>query len=410
MRRYALLIMLAMLFVLVACQEDNSPPEQAVASTAVDDLPMNTSNTDAQTNQTLPTPIPDDLIQEADAEYLLLTNLYERSIQSVVNVEVIIRQSGSVGTGNGSGFIIDTQGHIVTNAHVVNGATEIYVTFHDGRVVDAEIIGLDVFSDIAVIRVDAPESHLLPLVLTDSDAVRVGQRAIAIGNPFGLNGSMTVGVVSAVGRQLASAQSIDTSVIEGFNNPNIIQVDTDINPGNSGGPLLNSYGQVIGINTAIRSSSGTFEGIGFAVPSNTIGRVVPELIANGEIDYAWIGISTDSGFDVAGLAQDLELPVDEGVLLRQVVEGGPADNAGLRGGDAIDIVRGTGVCVGGDIIIAVNGNFVRNMDELVTYLVVNTRPNDIITVLAVRGNETFETEVTLRSRPTSGGNPSSCER
>lgn len=409
MRRPIWIVLLILMLILVACQEDNSPPAQSVASTPVDDLPMNTENTTTGNIQALPTAIPDEVIQEADAEYLLLTNLYERSIQSVVNVEVVVQEANRIGTGNGSGFMIDTQGHIVTNAHVVNGATEIYVTFHDGMVVDADIVGTDVFSDIAVIRVDVPESRLIPLTLTDSDSVRVGQRAIAIGNPFGLTGSMTVGVVSAVGRQLASAEAIDTSVIAGFNNPNIIQVDTDINPGNSGGPLLNSYGQVIGINTAIRSSSGTFEGIGFAVPSNTVGRVVPELIANGEVDYAWIGISTDSGFDVAGLAQDLNLPVDEGILLRDVVDGGPADNAGLRGGDNVALVRGTGVCTGGDIIISVNGHFVRNMDELVAYLVVNTRPNDTITVLAVRGNETFETEVTLRSRPTSGSNTSACD-
>ena len=404
MTRQTLLFMLIAMIALVACQPDNSIPTQAVVSTAVADLPMNV----AQADDSLPTPVSPEIVQEADAEYLLLTNLYERNIQSVVNVEVIINGAGFVQRGNGSGFIYDAQGHIITNAHVVNNADEIYVTFYDGFTVEADSVGVDVFSDIAVIRVDVPETRLIPVAFGDSSLVRVGQRAVAIGNPFGLTGSMTVGIVSAVGRQLRSAESIDTAVIPGFQNPNIIQVDTDINPGNSGGPLLNSNGQIIGVNTAIRTGDGTFQGVGFAVPSNTVQRVVPDLIASGRVDYAWIGVSSDGTFDLAGLAQALELSVNEGVLLHAVVDSGPADEAGLRGGSRTAFVRGTQVCAGGDIIIAINGEFIRNMDELLSYLIVNTRAGDSVTILAVRGDETFETEVSLRSRPTSGANTSAC--
>jgi 2-alkenal reductase len=259
-----------------------------------------------------------------------------------------------------------------------------------------------------VIRVDVPEEELLPLTLGDSDAVRVGQRAIAIGNPFGLSSSMTVGIVSGLGRQLPSAELIDSSVIPGYNNPRIIQVDTQINPGNSGGPLLDSQGEVIGINTAIRTGSGAFEGVGFAVPSNTINRVVPELISDGEVVYSWIGISSSSEFDLPELVEPLDLPVTAGVLLSDVTLGSPAAEAGLRGGTRLTNVRGYDICTGGDIIVAVDGNFVRNMDELVAYLIVNTKPDDTVTLVVVRGRDTFETQVTLRARPSDVPNSRSC--
>jgi S1-C subfamily serine protease len=190
--------------------------------------------------------------------------------------------------------------------------------------------------------------------------------------------------------------------VGGFNNPSIIQVDADINPGNSGGPLLNSAGELIGVNTAIRTETGIFEGVGFAVPSRTVQRIVPELIEQGHVDYSWIGISTvpaDGGFTVAGLADPLSLPVTAGVLVTQVTPNSPAASAGLRGGTRAVRVRGVDICAGGDIIVAVNGNYISTMDELVSYLVVNTRPDDTVTMLVVRGDETFEVPVTLRSRP-----------
>src|SRR5690606_32864072 len=318
------------------------------------DLPVNAAF------QTRPTAVPSEIIEAADAEYLLLTNVYERVAPSVVNIDVTVRAMSPMfeDVASGSGIVYDTQGHIITNAHVINDAREIRVTFNDGYVAEAELIGMDVYSDLAVVRVQVDSSRLSPITFSDSDAVRVGQRAIAIGNPFGLASSMTVCIVSGLGRQLPSAVLIDSAAIGGFQNPSIIQVDADINPGNSGGPLLNSAGELIGVNTAIRTESGVFEGVGFAVPSNTVRRVVPELIENRRVDYAWIGISTvpaDGGFTVAGLAEPLNLPVTAGVLVTQVTPNSPAANAGLRGGSQVVEVRGERICAGGDIIVAVNG-------------------------------------------------------
>jgi len=405
-RRIQALSLTLLMLILVACQGDNNAiPEQSVASTPVADLPISVAGNRVQIQ---PTAVSDDLIAEADAEYLVLTNIYDRNAPAVVNLEVLIQVGNVLDSGNGSGFVYDMNGHIITNAHVVADATEIWVTFNDGTVRQADIVGVDVFSDIAVISVDSLPEDLVPLSLADSSTVRVGQRAIAIGNPFGLSSSMTVGIVSGLGRQLPSAELIDAGAIPGYNNPSIIQVDTQINPGNSGGPLLDSRGEVIGVNTAIRTGSGAFEGVGFAVPSNTVNRVVPELIARGEVDYSWIGISSSSVFDVPDLVEPLDLPVAAGVLLSDVTPGSPADEAGLRGGTRFTNVRGFDVCVGGDIIVAVDGNFVRNMDELVAYLVVNTVPGDSVTLLAVRDSETFETIATLRSRSSSTPNTSTC--
>ena len=391
------------LVVLSACQ-GNQPPQNAVASTPARDLPVSV----ALQNQQLPTAVPQEIIDAADAEYLLLTNLYERVTPSVVNIDVTIRditpETLQLDAASGSGFVYDAQGHIVTNSHVVNDADEIFVTFYNGVVEPAELIGFDLYSDLAVIRVNTENDNLHPVTMADSSAVRVGQRAIAIGNPFGLASSMTVGVVSALGRQLPSAEMIDIN-LAGFQNPSIIQVDTDINPGNSGGPLLNSNGEVIGVNTAIRTESGVFQGVGFAVPSATVQRVIPELIQSQSVAYSWLGISSlpiEGGYSVAGLADELELPVTSGVLVDTVTPDSPASRAGLRGGNTLTPVRGRDVCVGGDIIVAVNGDYLNSMDELVYYLVVNTRPGDEITLLVVRGEETFEVPVQLEDRPTEG--------
>jgi 2-alkenal reductase len=408
-RKLMIAVLLAASLVLAACQDDGaSLPAQATPSTPVAALPVNVSLQQRQAQA--PTPVGDEVIAEADAEFLLLTNLYDRTVPSVVNVEVIVESSqlGILDTGSGSGFVFDTNGHIITNAHVVNGATNIYVTFNDGYVAQAEVTGIDLFSDLAVIEVDVDTERLIPLTLGDSSGVQVGQRAIAIGNPFGLTGSMTVGIVSGLGRQLRSAELIDSSVIPGFQNPNIIQVDTDINPGNSGGPLLNSEGEVIGVNTAIRTETGTFQGVGFAVPSNTVQRVVPELIASGAVDYSWIGISSNGRYDLANIAEDLELPVSSGVLVADVVPESPAGEAGLQGGSREVIVRGFTVCTGGDIIVAVDEVFIDNMDEFVSYLITNTVPGDTITLLIVRDGETFEIPVTLASRSDAVGITTSC--
>lgn len=397
--RYAILLVV-LVSLLAACQGAPLPPA-AVASTPVSGL----VNTAFQSQS--PTPVSAEVINEADAEYLLLTNIYERLAPSVVNIEVSVEtphpEIVEFGISRASGFVLDTEGHIVTNAHVVDGAQEISVTFNDGYVTTAELIGVDVFSDLAVVKVNVNPERLHPVMIGDSDSVQVGARAIAIGNPFGLASSMTVGIVSGLGRQLPSAELINNDITPGFQNPSIIQVDTDINPGNSGGPLLNSQGEVIGVNTAIRTESGIFEGVGFAVPAATLRRVVPELIANGQVEYAWLGITVlpvDEGYGVAALAEPLGLPVEAGVLINNVSSDSPASKGGLQGGSHLETVRGRAVCAGGDIIVAINGAFIATMDELVSYLVVNTAPGDTVTLLVVRGNETFEVPITLESRPT----------
>jgi S1-C subfamily serine protease len=297
--------------------------------------------------------------------------------------------------------VFDARGHIVTNAHVVDGAQVIDVTFNNGYVATAEVVGVDAYSDLAVIRVQVDEARLFPVTLANSDSVRVGERAIAIGNPFGLTSSMTLGIVSGLGRQLPSAELINAG-LSSFRNPSIIQVDTDINPGNSGGPLLNSRGEVMGVNAAIRTDTGVSQGVGFAIPANTVARVVPELIASGHVEYSWLGISTrldDDGFSVAALAEPLNLPVETGVLVDRITVSSPAEKAGLLGGQRSVVVRGASICTGGDIIIAVNDTYVNNMDELVAYLVVNTVPGDVVNLLVVRDGETFEIPLTLEARP-----------
>ena len=391
-----------LLLLIAACTaQPSAPPPGSVISTPVDDLPVSILSPNVQPD--MPTPVPDAIVQEADAEYLVLSNVYERSAPAVVNIEGVVQTTGEPRVTRGSGFVYDMQGHIITNAHVIKDANTVRVTFNDGYVTEGQPIGYDTFSDLGVLRVNVPADRLHPLTLmANSDLVRVGQRAIAIGNPFGLNSSMAAGIVSGIGRTLRSAELIDADAPIGFQNPSIIQTDTPINPGNSGGPLLNSHGEVMGVAVAIRTENGIFQGVGFAVPANTVRRVVPELIANGKVDYAWLGISVtpeDNGYSVAGLAEALNLPVDAGVLVRGVTLGSPADRAGLRGGQQVVDVRGQSVCIGGDIIVAVNNVYVENMDDLITYLLANTRPNDRITLLVVRNRETFEVGVTLQARP-----------
>ena len=393
-----------------ACAPAAPLPENAIISTPVEALPVSVS---ALSSSVQPTAVPQTVIDAADAEYLLLINIYERIAASVVNIEADMSSSSGirVEASRGSGFIYDMQGHIITNAHVVKDARAIRVTFNDGFLRRAELVGIDTYSDLAVVRVEVPLERLRPLPLIDSDLVRVGQRAIAIGNPFGLSSSMSAGIVSGLGRTLRSAALIDAEAIPGFQNPAIIQTDAPINPGNSGGPLLNSNGEVIGVNTAIRTENGVFQGVGFAVPSNTVRRVVPELIEKQRVDYAWMGIIVareDNGFGVAGLAQDFDLPVDSGVLIRGIAIASPADKAGLRGGTRVVDVRGEPICLGGDIIVAVDGRYVRTMDELVAYLVMHKAPGDIVNLLVVRDRRTFEVPLTLEARPATSRGERDC--
>lgn len=352
-----------------------------------------------------PTALPPEVIQQADLEYLLLANLYERANPSVVNVEIVssFHSNTDIIDSSGSGFVFDAEGHIVTNAHVVRDADEVMVTFSTGYVVPADVVGVDDYSDLAVIKVDPADVPLVPLQVGDSNLLQVGQRVIAIGNPFGLDGSMTTGIVSALGRSLPSAELLD-SRYQGYSNPSIIQIDAAVNPGNSGGPLLNSDGEVVGINTAIRTENGGFQGIAFAVPSNTLMRIVPQLIERGSARYSWLGISSPAmgsggSFNLGLVADELGLPVRQGVLVREVFADSPAARAGLQSGDEFEVVRGVEVPLNADIIVAIEGTVVNDIDDLVAYLVENTSPDDVVTLTIVRGGQTLDVDVTLGVRP-----------
>jgi 2-alkenal reductase len=355
------------------------------------------------------TPISPTLVAEAEALQQVLVNVYRRVDPSVVYVAVTSHSAAGGTEASGSGFVYDTDGHIITNGHVVQDAQDILVTFNDGYTTSATVAGLDDFSDLAVIKVNTDRRRLMPVTLGDSANLQVGQSVIAIGNPFGLLSSMTTGVISATGRALNSARMLHSDTSEmSFQNPSIIQIDAQINPGNSGGPLLNLEGEVIGINTAIRSETGTFQGIGFAVPVNTIKRIVPQLIANGKAVYTWLGITAISpqssdavGLTVAALAEQYHLPVDYGVLISEVMPNSPAAAAGLQGGTESVTIRGVKVTLGGDIITAINGNPVRDFDAMTAYLVANTSPGDVITLTLYRGSKQLQVDVRLEARPTS---------
>jgi S1-C subfamily serine protease len=344
-----------------------------------------------------PTPLPEEAIAAVDTEGSLLVNLYQRVNPAVVYIEVLVNDGGTLTPlGSGSGFVIDTEGRIVTNNHVVEQADALRVVFSDSSVADAQILGLDPYSDLAVVQVDIPPERLVPLELSDSSTLQVGQRVVAIGNPFGLEGTMTAGIVSALGRTLPA------QVLQGtgrFSNPEIIQTDAAINPGNSGGPLLDIRGRVIGVNTAIRSTTGTNSGIGFAVPVNTVKRILPALIAEGAYRYPYLGITYDTRFTMAELAGPLGLPVTHGALIDKVTPGTAAGRAGLRGGNREVEVMGTTVNAGGDIIVAIDGYKLRDFDDLIAYLVRETEVGQEVTLTVIRDGEELEIPVILGERP-----------
>ena len=329
----------------------------------------------------------DDPLAAAYAEEQLFIELYERVSPSVVHIAVTTRSNGS---GAGSGFVWDTEGHIVTNNHVVEGARRIVVSFADDTTVEAELVGADADSDLAVIKVDVPASRLHPVELGDSDALRVGQRAIAIGNPFGFEQTMTTGIVSALGRMVRQQS--------GFSLPQLIQTDAAINPGNSGGPLLDSHGRVIGVTTLIFSNSGANAGVGFAVPVDAVKRVVPPLVATGRYADPWLGIT---GVSITPpLAEELDLTVDQGVLVQAVVQGGPADKAGLKGGSRQTSFEGTLMTTDGDIIVAIDDAAVQEMDDLIVYLAEKS-VGQRVTLTVLRDGRRQRIQVTLGERPAS---------
>lgn len=320
-----------------------------------------------------------------DVEESLFIDLYERVSPSVVHIAVTTRTS----SGTGSGFVLDMEGHIVTNNHVIENAQRILVRFADGSETEATIVGADRDSDIAVLQVDVAAAQLQPAELGDSDALLVGQRAIAIGNPFGLEQTMTTGIVSALGRVFRQES--------GFSLPQLIQTDAAINPGNSGGPLLNSDGQVIGVTTLIYSETGSNAGVGFAVPVNTVRRVVPSLIETGRYEDPWLGIEGTSITPL--MAEELDLPLVHGVLVQRTIEGGPSAKAGLSGGSRSVQYKGSLLMIDGDIITAVDGVAIQDMDELIIYLL-DTTVGQTIKLTVLRGGQEQVIEVTLEGRPT----------
>ena len=320
---------------------------------------------------------------------LTLVELFEKSEAGVVKIRIDSNVPNDTG-GMGSGFVYDNLGHIITNAHVVDNASKATVTFLDGSQYHAEIIGKDKFTDIAVIKVTEKPRLLHPLQIGDSSQLRVGEQVAAIGNPFGLSGSMTSGIVSQIGRLLPTQDS-------GFSIPDVIQTDAAINPGNSGGPLLNMKGEVIGINTAIQSISGEFSGIGFAVPSNTALKIVPSLIEDGEYNHPWIGIS---GRDIdPDLARVLELKDAKGFLVITVVDGSPADKAGLKGMSGTQIIDGKEYPADGDIIISVDDKEVRKISDILVHLQREKSVGDEMSLGILRDGEFMHISLELVERP-----------
>jgi serine protease Do len=343
--------------------------------------------------------------------------IYERVNPSVVSIQVIQKETISLeefpdlfpffglpdmprefySRGAGSGIVWDTQGHIVTNNHVVQGADNITVTFWDGTILTAKIVGTDPDSDLAVIKVEeAPAGLLKPVTLADSTQLKVGQLAVAIGNPFGLQGTMTVGFISSLGRLLPVGS--DSPQRGGYTIPDVIQTDAPINPGNSGGALVDYQGRLIGVTTAIVSPVRASASIGFAVPSVIVQKVVPVLITQGKYEHPWLGISGVSLNPDLARAMNLS-PDQRGALVVDVVSGGPADKAGLRGSDRELEIDGETVRVGGDVIVAIDGQPVKAFDDVVAYLARFTEVGQNVTLSILRRGAEQTVQVTLAARP-----------
>lgn len=350
-----------------------SPPESIKSEIKTDEIDANTIKG----------------IESPYSKNFSLIEIFEKAEPGVVRINVQRGEASENIGGVGSGFVFDKKGHIITNAHVVEDAKKTTVTFLDGRSYYADIIGVDEFTDIAVIKVNADLSLLQPLLLGDSSELKVGEPITAIGNPFGLSGSMSSGIVSQIGRLLPTDS--------GYSIPDVIQTDAAINPGNSGGPLLNMLGGVVGINTAIQSTTGEFTGVGFAIPSQTIVKIVPTLIKNGEYLHPWIGIS---GRDVdIDMAKVMELEDTIGFLVITVIEDSPASKAGIIGSDKTIQVDGIDYSIGGDIILSVDGIDVRKIDDILIHLQRAKSVGDEMVLEVLRDSKITETTIILQERP-----------
>ena len=369
----------------------------------------------------IPTPVPEALIAQADAEEALLINLYERVNPAVVNIEVVLENPHTFGNGplpdpdtplqppdedfgpfnprgQGTGFVYSQEGYIVSNSHVIEGAEAIFVTFYNGQEFPAEVVGADPDSDLAVLKVETSAEWLLPVQWGDSDKLFVGQRAVAIGNPFGLEGSLTNGIISGLRRELFSLSGA-------FRIPEVIQTDAAINPGNSGGPLLNSRGEVIGVNSAIVPrqvgfGERSFLGVGFAVPSNLAQRVIPALIAQGYYEHPWLGIEVN---DVTSeIAEAMQLDEARGALVVRVLPDTPASKAKLRGGNREFTNRNDATTqIGGDVIIGLGDEEINSFSDLISFLSRKGEVGQPVKVVIIRDGQQQTLEVTPAGRPQS---------
>lgn len=331
------------------------------------------------------------IIQSGPGSQLSLADLFSKSQDGVV--QIVVRKTGDNASDRaiGSGIVYDLSGHIITSNHVVEDYQKIRVVFHDGQSYSAKVSGTDRFADLAVIKVDADPQTLHPLPLGDSSKLRIGDQVTAIGSPFGLSGSMTSGIVSQLGRILNPPN------LQSFSIPNVIQTDAAINPGNSGGPLLNNYGEVIGINTAIQTETGEFSGVGFAIPSNTMKKIVPVLIQAGHYKHPWLGVS---GITVdPDLADSLGLSTHSGFLIENIVSDSPASKAGLHASNQTKTVDGIKYKFGGDIITGIDNIKVTKLEDLLNYLQDYKYAGDTMIMHIVRDNKTMDVTLTLQERP-----------
>jgi serine protease Do len=382
---------------------------------------VNTSASGLVENETDSAPITSSIpgsVALADYQNALMS-IYDKVNPSVVSIQVLINTSTDLNStpfqlpdnpytnpdnqipsqpsgALGSGFVWDSAGHIITNNHVVKDASKIQVIFSDGTIVDAKVVGTDPDSDLAVLSVDAPSNLLVPVSVANSDDVKVGQLAIAIGNPFGLENTMTVGIVSALDRSLPARESTLTG--PSYSIPNIIQTDAPINPGNSGGVLLDADGNLIGVTAAIESTAGSNAGVGFVIPSNIVKQVAPALIDKGQFDHPWLGVSIGSLTPDLAKAMGLD-ETTRGVLVNEVTANGPAANAGIQGSTESVIIDGISLNVGGDVITAIDGNPVKESGELIAYLTTDTTPGQKIGLTILRDGKEMSVDVTLGTRP-----------
>jgi S1-C subfamily serine protease len=333
---------------------------------------------------------------------LTLPEIFKMVEKSVVQIKGTSDTSSRLQANSrlGSGFVYDTNRHIITNYHVAGGGRDLDVTFMDGNIYHAKLIGSDPFTDLAVLYVqDVPKDKLAPLPLGDSAKLSVGEQVAAIGNPFGLSGSMTTGIISGLGRIIPS----DPTSGSQYSIPNIIQIDAPINPGNSGGPLLNMKGEVIGVNSAIFSTTGEFSGIGLAIPSNALNKVVPSLITKRSFNHPWLGLS---GTNITPeIANVIGLKEPRGFLVVDVISGSPAEKAGIHGGKQLTSINGSQIPLGGDVIEEIDNKTIRKIDDILIYLETEKSIGDNVNISVFREGQIQKINLILVARPSSQESP-----